>query len=153
MSVIIGSGKFLLAAALGVALLGPASAQDAPLAKGYVTDGWAEASLASARRDGDKLLVVVRFKAAEGVEGVRTVFSSINQQSWDSDFYVVAGDKKYLLMKDAADQPLADGSLTLRAGTPQAGSWSGVFPAPPAGESATLYVKGVEPLGPFTVPQ
>lgn len=161
MRIFIHTGKLLAASLLGAACLGGAMAQEAtapePAAEmqpvtASLNNGWAQATLADARRDGDKLHLTVRFVASPDVKGTHVLYSVISANSWESDFYLLAGDKKYLLIKDASDIPVASSSLALRAGTPQAGSWSGTFPAPPAGESATLYLKDIEPMGPFTVP-
>jgi len=118
-----------------------------------MNNGWAKAELASAVRDGEKLTVRVRFKAAEGASGRQTVYSAMSGQMWKTDFYLVSGDKKYLILKDSADEPLAPSSLVLDGKAPQAGAWNATFPAPPAGEQATLHMLNVEPLGPFTVPE
>ncbi|PZO67770.1 MAG: hypothetical protein DI498_01945 [Paracoccus denitrificans] len=130
-----------------------ADASDAVLATSLTNTGMAEASLVSAVRDGDKLTVRVRFKATEGQTGTEVLYSSMSENSWQTDYYLVAGDKKYLILKDSAGKPLAPSSLSLNASNPMAGSWNATFPAPPAGETAMLHIGNVEPLGPFTVPE
>lgn len=149
-----------VACTLGLMLCGNALAQGTgapassePLATSMMNNGWAEASLISAKRDGDRLQVSVRFKASEGAKDSEYVYSKLSPASWETDFYILSENKKYLLMKDSADKPLAPDALLLNASYPQAGSWSATFPAPLAGEKATLYIQGLEPLGPFTVPE
>lgn len=131
----------------------PGSSTSEALATAMTNNGWAEARLVSAARDGDNLLIRVRFFASEGVSGTQNIYSSVSQNMWENEFYIVSGNKKYLILKDGAGKVLAPTFLTLRAGTPQAGSWSATFPAPPVGERATLHMHGIEPLGPFTVPE
>ena len=112
------------------------------------------ASLARVERTGDSLTLRVRFTRAEGVDRLnKTVYSTLSKQIWESDIYVTAGDKKYLLLVDSSDKPIASSTLRLTSGGPQAGAWYGTFPAPPAGERATLYLPDMEPLGPFEVPE
>lgn len=125
----------------------------AVLASSLTNSGLAEANLISVLRDGETITVRVRFKSTEGASGREVLYGSISAKSWESDFYILSGDKKYLLMKDANGAPLAPSSLQLNMANPQAGSWSATFPAPPAGQTAILHIGAVEPLGPFTVPE
>lgn len=155
-----------LAAGLSVIAVGAGSAQEAaaPVAAdtsaaeakptAMLNDGWAEATLAKVDRDGDKMTVRVRFKKAEDAEGTsKILYGTLSTSIWESDIYVTAGDKKYLLLVDSNKTPLASSDLKLQDGGPQAGAWYGTFPAPPAGEKATLQLPQMEPLGPFTVPE
>lgn len=152
-------GKMLLAAfSVAIFASGKVFAQEAasspnePLATAMMNNGWASVGLVDVARDGEKLTVKVRFEAAEGVSGRETVYSGLPEEMWKTDFYIVSGDKKYLIMKDGAEKPLAPSSLVLKADAPQAGAWNATFPAPPAGAQATLHMLDIEPLGPFTVP-
>lgn len=152
--------KIFAASIVAISICGGLAAQEAqvpsadnPLATSLLNNGWAEAALVGARRDGDSLHVSVRFKAAEGVSGNEILYSGFSTRMWETDFYIVADDKKYLIMKDSSDKPLAPSVLKLSSDEPQAGSWSATFPAPPTGAQATLYMLDVEPLGPFTVPE
>lgn len=151
---------FITVLALNTALCGSAFAQEAAgtpadtaMPAAMLNNGWGEATLADAVRDGDKLRLTVRFKAAEGAANGETVYSGLTEQSWENDFYLTAGEKKYLILKDANGTPLAPNALRLDPKALQAGAWTATFPAPPAGEQATLFMLGVEPLGPFSVPQ
>lgn len=118
-----------------------------------LNDGWAEATLAKVERQGDKMTVRVRFQKAEGADGAKIIYNSVSTAIWESEIYVTAGDKKYLLVRDSNDKAIASESLKLSDSGPQAGAWHGTFAAPPAGESATLQLPQMEPLGPFTVPE
>ncbi|MBC2884522.1 hypothetical protein H7Q97_03785 [Ochrobactrum sp. CM-21-5] len=131
-------------------------AQDAasqPMATGYHNSGQAMAEVSGVIRDGDKLTVKVRFKTVNEGENVsKSLYTSISDEDYENDYYLLAGDKKYLLLKDSQGKPLAPASVTLFGKGPVVGVWHGVFPAPPADQKVTLYIQGVEPLGPFAVP-
>lgn len=129
-----------------------ASAPAAPPAVAMLNDGWAEARLAGAQREGDTMTVRVRFYRAEGVEGSRVLYGTLSKSVWETDIYIVAGDKKYLLLKDSEGNAIAPANLMLDDDGPQAGAWYGTFPAPPAGEAAVLHLPAMEPLGPFPAP-
>lgn len=131
-------------------------AQDAsgqPPATGYHNSGQVIAEISGAIRDGERLTVKVRFKPASEGKNVSTVlYSTLSDENYQNDYYLVAGDKKYLLLKDSEGKPLTPSSVTLGGKGPVVGVWHGVFPAPPADQKVTLFMKGVEPLGPFAVP-
>ncbi len=132
----------------------PDAAPSEAMPTAMLNDGWAEATLAKIDRDGDKMTVRVRFKKAEDAEGTSAIlYGTLSEAIWERDIYITAGDKKYLLLVDSNDVPLASSELSLSDDGPQAGAWYGTFPAPPAGESATLQLPKMEPLGPFTVPE
>jgi len=149
-------GSYAAACALGILLCATASAQTtapaapagtgAALATGLTEKGTAEASLVKALRDGDKLTITVRFRP---VVKDSPSFESIYGGGDAKEIYLVSANKKYLILKDADEKWLAPHTLNLDKGL---GSWSAVFPAPPAGQKATLHMPGVEPLGPFIVP-
>jgi hypothetical protein len=134
----------------------PSIAQEAtgkPLANGYHRSGQVIAEVSGAVRDGKQLTVKVRFKpAAEGQNVSATLYGQLTEQNYQNDYYLVAGDKKYLLLKDSEGKPLAPSSVALTGKGPVVGVWHGVFPAPPADQKVTLFIQGVEPLGPFAVP-
>lgn len=131
-------------------------AQDAagkPLATGYHNSGQVIGEVSGAIRDGDRLTVKVRFKpAAEGKTVSTILYGSLSEEDYQNNYYLVAGDKKYLLLKDSENKPLSPSSVSLQGKGPVVGVWHGVFPAPPAEQKVTLFMKGVEPLGPFAVP-
>jgi hypothetical protein len=142
----------LSASALPFAALAEEAAGQ-PLATGYHSSGQVTAEVSGAIRDGDKLTVKVRFKnATEGDNVSSTLYSSMSDKEYENDYYLLAGDKKYLLLKDSEGKPLTPTSVSLFGKGPVVGVWHGVFPAPPKDQKVTLYIKGVEPLGPFAVP-
>lgn len=124
-----------------------------PLATGYHSSGQATAEVSGVVADGDKLTVKVRFiNAKEGGSVSTSLYLSLPDEDYENDYYLLAGDKKYLLLKDSEGKPLAPASVSLFGTGHVVGVWHGVFPAPPKGQKVTLYIKGVEPLGPFAVP-
>ncbi|CAM3983987.1 DUF4352 domain-containing protein [Bordetella tumbae] len=128
-------------------------AANEPLATGLISTGNAMAEVSGVIRDGDKLTIKVRFKPTqEGKSVSQVLYTGITDQTYENSFYLLSGDKKYLLLKDSKGVPLAPNAVSLRGSGPLLATWSGVFPAPPAGQKVTLYLSGVEPLGPFAVP-
>lgn len=122
-------------------------------ATGYHSSGQVVAEVSGAIRDGERLTVKVRFRpAAEGQNVSTALYSKLSDENYQNDYYLVAGDKKYLLLKDSEGKPLTPSSVTLHGKGPVVGVWHGVFPAPPADQKVTLFIRGVEPLGPFAVP-
>ena len=125
------------------------------LTDGDTRVGTLEARLVKAIRDGDRLTVTVRFKPVKDLSkdesrDYETFYSSaMSENEWKQNFYLISGNKKYLILKDSDEKWLAPRELGLRGGT---GSWSAIFPAPPAGQKATLHMSHVEPIGPFIVP-
>ena len=160
-------GSYAAAYALGFLLCATASAQattpvppagtETALATGLFASQWPkigdiEVRLVKAIRDGDKLTVTVRFRRLDKGEGFDTDWIYDKQMSakeWEQNFYLTSGNKKYLILKDADGKWLAPDELKLQNG---GGSWSATFPAPPAGEKATLHMRKLEALGPFIVP-
>jgi len=159
-------GSYAAAYALGFLLCATASAQTTPantepaLATGLFASqypneiGDIETRLVKVIRDGDKLTVTVRFRPL--VKSTRRLYISdtiydkqMSEKEWEQNFYLTSGNKKYLILKDADGKWLAPDELVLRDG---GGSWNATFPAPPAGQKAVLYMRKLEPLGPFTVP-
>lgn len=128
----------------------PKMPNDAPIATSVARGGY-QANLIQAARMGDRLIVKIRFLAMEGVDSSKIIYGpSLNAAMYKEEFYLLAGDKKYLLLKDSAGIPLAPPSLDLTPNGPVAGSWFGNFPAPPADvTSAMLFLPYIEPLGPF----
>jgi len=110
-----------------------------------------EAHLVKATRDGDKLTVIVRFKKEPNKGFAGSLYRESNN-SFLENCYLVSGNKKYFILKDSEGNWLAPRELTLPGNSGGITSWSTTFPAPPAGQQATLHIGSVEPLGPFTVP-
>lgn len=164
----------------GAALHAQEAPQDAPSSAGHadVLDGTDSASidaqfyagrheegkiLANLGRRlvlGDKLLLDVTFSpTSDGLQvdpdakvSRTNVYSGITSGIYES-IYLLAGDKKYMLVVDSDNKPLAGpGSLVVEGSGPIIGQWNGTFPAPPANTPVILYLPGFSPIGPFSVP-
>ncbi|HBP30370.1 MAG: hypothetical protein ACTIKR_08550 [Advenella sp.] len=128
-----------------------ADAQQSSLASGLVADGGASAELTSVVKTGNRVTVKVRFIETDPeINKISVLYSRLDKSAYENDFYLLAGDKKYLLLKDSAGKPLAPEKLVLAGKGKLRGIWYGTFPAPPAGESLMLFLPNIEPLGPFT---
>ncbi|MFQ0812540.1 hypothetical protein AVM02_03970 [Brucella anthropi] len=104
--------------------------------------------MTEAIRRGDILTIKIRF--APVVPGkMESIYSQITKDDYENDFYVLAGDKKYLLLTDSQDKPLTNPQLSIRnsENSPVSGTWYGRFPAPPKdiGE-VSLTIRGVETI-------
>lgn len=129
-------------------------AQAAPLATGMINKGTAEAQVVEATRHGEILTIKVRFKGLTGSINNDPLYLSVDKSDIEKSFYILVGNKKYLLLTDTKNVPLTTPSVVLnsRDGAPYVGSWYGSFPAPPADvKEVYLTMSGVEPLGPITV--
>jgi len=117
-----------------------------PLATGLTETGTAEGQVVEAVRSGDILTLKVRFKPI--VPGkTEMVYSQITKNDYEDSFYVIAGNKKHLLLKDSNDKPLTNPKLVLKTSkdAPIAGAWQGKFPAPPKDiTEVSLTIPGVE---------
>lgn len=117
-----------------------------PLATGLTETGSAEGQVVEAVRSGDILTLKIRFKPLVPNK-TEMVYSQITQEDYENSFYVIAGNKKHLLLKDSNDKPLTNSKLMLRASkdAPIAGAWQGKFPAPPKDiTEVSLTIPGVE---------
>lgn len=124
------------------------AASTALLATGLTDGGAAEAQVVEAVRNGDILTIKLRFKPL-GASKVERIYDSISENAYENSFYVLAGNKKYLLLTDSNDKPLTNPNLTIKASkdSPIAGSWHGRFPAPPRDVTeVSLTIPGVETL-------
>ncbi|MCY1509704.1 hypothetical protein D9M68_440570 [compost metagenome] len=140
-------GACMTLAAIGQAAFAQADAP-APLATGMVDSGTAEGQVIEAVRNGDILSIKMRFKPIVSSKS-EMVYSAITQNDYENSFYVVAGNKKYLLLKDSNDKPLTNPKLLIRTSkdSPIAGTWHGKFPAPPKEiTEVSLTIPGVETL-------
>lgn len=117
-----------------------------PLATGLTNSGSAEGQVIDAVRSGEILSIKIRFKPV--VMGkTETIYSQISKSDYENSFYVIAGNKKHLLLKDSNDVPLTNPKVLIRTSSdaPIAGSWQGKFPAPPKEiKEVSLTIPGVE---------
>ncbi|WP_244495529.1 MULTISPECIES: hypothetical protein [unclassified Ensifer] len=119
-----------------------------PLATGITDSGAAEAQVTDAIRDGDILTIKIRF-APIVPDKMESIYAQISDQDYENNFYVLAGDKKYLLLRDSQDTPLASPQLSIRntKDSPVSGTWYGRFPAPPKDiTEVSLTIRGVETI-------
>lgn len=100
--------------------------------------------------DGERLTVKMALRPArEGNRvGSNILYSNLGDKIYE-EIYLISGDKKYMLVRDSNNEPLAPPSLTASGKGAMVGTWYGVFPKPPAGQDITLYMPGMEPIGPF----
>lgn len=105
-----------------------------PLPTGSFSTGEVEAQVTEATRKGGILTVKVRFAVAEGASFPTNTWLYSNPDAGYKEAYVVAGDKKYFVLKDAEGAPLMPPGLMLngRKDRGAVGIWWGKFPAPPA---------------------
>jgi len=119
-----------------------------PLAVGLTDSGSAEAQVIEAVRHGDILTIKLRFKPLVAGK-LERLYDSISKSDYENSFYVLAGNKKHLLLTDSNDQPLTNPYLVIKTSkdSPTAGSWHGRFPAPPKDVTeVSLTIPGVETL-------
>jgi hypothetical protein len=119
-----------------------------PLAVGLTNGGAAEAQVIEAVRHGEILTIKLRFKPLIAGK-LERIYDSISETDYENSFYVLAGNKKHLLLKDSSDQPLTNPNLVIKTAkdSPTAGSWHGRFPAPPKDVTeVSLTIPGVETL-------
>lgn len=119
-----------------------------PLATGITNSGAAEAQVIEATRKGDILTIKIRF-APLVPDKMESIYAQITEKDYENSFYVLAGDKKYLLLRDSQDTPLASPQLSIRntKDSPVSGTWYGRFPAPPKDiTEVSLTIHGVETI-------
>ncbi|MGO4339545.1 hypothetical protein AB4037_32085 [Labrys sp. KB_33_2] len=124
------------------------AASTAPLATGLTNGGAAEAQVIEAVRHGDILTIKLRFKPLVA-DKLERIYDSISRDAYENSFYVLAGNKKHLLLTDNNDQPLTNPNLIIKTSKDSliAGSWHGRFPAPPKDiTEVSLTIPGVETL-------
>lgn len=143
-------GVFLATAGLANTAFAQAqtATSSAPLATGLTDGGAAEAHVVEAFRAGDILTIKLRFKPL-ATDKLERIYDSISENAYENSFYVLAGNKKYLLLTDSNDKPLTNPSLVIKTkkDSPIAGSWHGRFPAPPKDVTeVSLTIPGVETL-------
>jgi len=115
------------------------------------------AAEAIAKQDTNEPGVTAELAEAKREEGVLTIrlvlrnagdkpvtLNAINSRNFDS-YYVMAGNKKYFILRDSEKTPLAvqaDGSGTVRATIQPGGQWTwwAKYPAPPADVKKVSYV-------------
>lgn len=142
-------GALVLLAGIGQTAFAQAQADASgatPLATGLTDSGSAEGQVVEAVRSGDILSIKVRFKPL--VPGkTEMLYPSITKDDYETNFYVIAGNKKHLLLKDSNDKPLTNPKVLIRTAkdAPIAGAWQGKFPAPPKEVTeVSLTIPGVE---------
>jgi hypothetical protein len=131
-----------------------AQMQSEPLATGMINKGTAEAQVVEATRHGEILTIKVRFKGLTNSINNDPLYLNVDKSDIEKSFYILVGNKKYLLLTDTRNVPLTTPSVVLnsREGATYVGSWYGSFPAPPADvKEVYLTMSGVEPLGPIAV--
>lgn len=139
--------------AMGWVGITPAQAQTAntaatPLAVGLTSSGAAEAQVVEAVRDGDILTIKLRFKPLVP-NRTEALYGSISKNDYENSFYVLAGNKKHLLLTDSNNQPLTNPRLVISTSkdSTTAGTWYGRFPAPPKNITrVSLTIPNVETL-------
>lgn len=134
------------------AAAGAAGDNGGVVATGLYNTGEMKAEVNGLVVDGDRLTVKLALRPSEPGTRVRysAVYTNINGNTYES-VYLVSGDKKYMLVRDSSETPLAPESLTASGDGAMLATWYGVFPNPPAGQDITLYLPGFEPMGPFQV--
>ncbi len=123
-----------------------ATSAPTPLATGLTESGTAEGQVVEAVRSGDILSIKVRFKPLVPSK-TEMLYSQITKDDYENSFYVIAGNKKHLLLKDSNDRPLTNPKLVIKTSkdAPIAGAWQGKFPAPPKEVTeVSLSIPGVE---------
>lgn len=122
------------------------------LATGRYQNGEIIAEVDGLAVDGERLTVKMALRPTEPGQrvGSTVLYSSLGGKTYE-EVYLISGDKKYMLVRDLNDEPLAPPSLTASGKGAMVGTWYGVFPKPPAGQDITLYMPGMEPIGPFRV--
>ncbi|PRD52510.1 hypothetical protein C5750_15105 [Phyllobacterium myrsinacearum] len=104
--------------------------------------------MVEAVRKDDILTIKLRFKPVVP-DKLERIYDSISKTDYENSFYLLAGNKKHLLLTDSNDKPLTDPYLVIKTtkGSPIAGSWHGRFPAPPKEVTeVSLTIPGVETL-------
>ena len=124
------------------------------LARGLTSDGRAEAQVVEADRDAGVLTIKIRFVPIGDPAKYDTQTLYGSPQDIKDSIFVIAGDRKYVLLKDGDGAPLAPDRLIVEAGggKPLAAVWWGKFPAPPKAQAqVALVLPGVEQIGPIAV--
>lgn len=133
---------------------------DAQFGPGRHQEGKILANIGRRMTMGDKLILEIVFvPTSDGMEmdpsasvPRTTVYSGLSTGVYE-EIYLLAGDKKYMLVKDAQDKPLAGpGTLSIKGTGQVIGQWNGTFPAPPANTPVLLHLPEFSPIGPFSVP-
>ena len=120
----------------------------APRLTGRHASGKFSGEIDSAQQDGTSLTVSVLFRNGAPGEGISFTRMYREGEAYEA-IYLVAGDKKYMLLKDSNDVPLTPADLIVEGKGDIVGTWYGVFPAPPEGVAITLYMPDLQPIGPF----
>ncbi|MFD1796020.1 hypothetical protein FQV27_02365 [Paracoccus aurantiacus] len=87
----------------------------------------------------------------EGKVDATRIYSGVAPSTYEQ-MYLIAGDKKYMLVTDSNDKISVTQNLQIEGEGPVVGQWTGVFPAPPTDTPVMLYLPEFSPIGPFSVP-
>lgn len=136
-----------------------AAAIDAQFAAGRHENGKALANIGRRFVMGDTLsLDIVVQPTADGFEidpeaesPDETVYMGMANSTYEQ-IYLIAGEKKYMLVRDGEDNAAATQNFRFGGTGNVIGQWTGVFPAPPEDTPILLYLPGFSPIGPFAVP-
>lgn len=101
------------------------------------------AEVLQCRRKVATLTIVVRFKN-EGTG--RTKFSPLGQQLNYDHYYLIAGMRKYFVLRDSDNDPIAKNVINIELNPGESWTFWAKFPAPPSD------VKAVELYTPLTLP-
>lgn len=144
-SILIGRGAWLVVGLVGAILIGggaaPAWAQSGDVIQSQETNfGGIVGEITQAKRKDGVLTIKLRLRNTSGQDARLYV---IEGRNFDS-YYVTAGDKKYFVLRDTEDVPLApqaDGSGYVTAEIAKDGTytWWAKYPAPPAELTSVTY--------------
>jgi len=134
------------AALLGAAANGgatPAAAQAKAIqSQDSNVDGVVAEITQAQRKDG---VLTVRLRVRNTSDAAKTVALPYNSDDYDK-YYVTAGKKKYLVLRDSAKEPIASpptGSKVLAKGASYI--WWAKFPAPAAGDAKFSFYTSIAP--------
>jgi hypothetical protein len=133
----------LIGSLVGAALIGagvaPGWAQSGDVIQSQDTNfGGIVGEITQCKRKDGVLTVKLRLRNTSGQDAAIKIITSGNYDS----YYVTAGDKKYFVLRDTEDTPLApqaDGDLYADIAKDGAYTWWAKYPAPPAEVTSVTY--------------
>ncbi|MFS4439267.1 hypothetical protein ACMA5I_13730 [Paracoccaceae bacterium GXU_MW_L88] len=128
-------------------------AQDnGPIATGQHASGEVVAEIDGMVPETDRVTIKMTLRPTQ--EGSRVspkvIYSGLNGNVYE-EIYLLAGDTKYMLLRDDGNNVIASRSLVASGSGPSLGVWYGVFPMPDPGEAIMLFMPNMQPIGPFTM--